>query len=267
MSTWHRSIIAVIIFAAVAVGATMISMYRFDDAKQTRIEEAKSDEIKVDSVYDDRIKSGLDPYYDRSAYRELAKKLEADTIHVDDYLAFDVDDAGLEAVRSEVTDLDSPIYVAFVNHTMLDDTDANLNLKAARIAHELSVDEATVLVVSPIGQGVGSKGIERKLQDYPEMGSDDSLTETALIWERALKKTQPLEASEAEPLVAEDNSDDWRELTYSPSSAFGGAGLGLIVGAVIAVIGVAILGYLRREKEATAQAMSRRSVNHRNRRK
>lgn len=112
--------------------------------------------------------------------RHGSKRLEADIIHVDDYLAFDVDDAGLEAVRSEAKGLDSPIYVVFVNHTMLDDTDANLNLKAVRIAHELSDDEATVLVVSPIGQEVGSKGIERKLRDYPEMGSDDSLTETAL---------------------------------------------------------------------------------------
>lgn len=42
MSMWRRTIIAVIIFAAVAVGATMISMYRFEDAKQTRIEEARS---------------------------------------------------------------------------------------------------------------------------------------------------------------------------------------------------------------------------------
>lgn len=67
--------------------------------------------------------------------------------------------------------------------------------------------------------------------------------------------------------MAEDNSENWAELSYSPSSAVGGAGLGLIVGGVIAVIGVAILGYFRREKEATAEAMSRRSVNHRNRNK
>lgn len=267
MSMWQRTIIAVIIFGAVAIGSTMISVYRFDDAKQTRIAEANSDEIKVDSVYDDRIKSGLDPNYDRSDYRELAEELEADTIHVDDYLAFDVDDAGLEAVRNEVSGLDSPIYVALVNHTMLDDTDANLNLKAARIAHELSDDEATVLVVSPIGQGVGSKGIERELQDYPEMGSDDSLTETALIWERALKSSEPQAAREADPLVAEDNSDVLRELSYSPSSAVSGAGLGLIVGGAVAGVGVAILGYIRRQNEATAMAKSRTSVNHRNRRK
>lgn len=267
MSMWLRTIVAIIIFAAVAVGSTLISVHRFDEAKQARIAEANSDEIKVDSVYDDRIKSGLDPHYDRAPYRALAKELEADTIHVDDYLAFDVDDAGLEKVRREVSGIDTPIYVAFLNHTMLDDADANLDLKAARIAHEFDVEDATVLVISPFGQGVGSKGIERELHDYPEMGSDDSLTTKALIWERALKNTEPQEVHDADPLVAEDNSENWAELTYSPSSAFGGAGLGLVVGAVIAVIGVAVLGYMRREKEATAEAMSRTSVNHRNRRK
>lgn len=267
MKTWTRAVIAVIIFCAVAAGSTMISVYLFHEAKQARIAEENSDEIKVDSVYDDRIKSGLDPNYDRSPYRALAKELESDPIHVDDYLAFDIDDAGLAAIRREIKGLDSPIYVAFINHTMLDDTDASMELKAARIAHELDVDEASVLVISTFAEGVGSQGIERELRELPKSDPDDTLTSTGLRWVQALKNSDPHEVSRADDLVAEDHSSDSRALRYSSLSAVSGAGFGLVVGAAIAVVGVACLGYVRRQRESGNPAGSRRSVNHRNRRK
>lgn len=267
MNMWLRAIIAVVIFGVVAVGSTMLSISRFDAAKQDRIAEENSDEIKVDSVYDDRIKSGPDPNYDHSGYRELAKELESDPIHVDEYLAFDVDEVGLSTIRSELKGLESPIYVAYINHTTLDDTDANMKLKAARIAHELDVDAASVLVISPFSAGVGSKGTSRELRELPESDPDDTLTTTGLRWVRALKNTDPQPVDYPDDLVAEDNSTDSRELSYSPSSAVSGTVLGLIVGAVIAVVGVAVLGYVRRKRAATAEEMSRRSGNHRNRRR
>lgn len=267
MNTWVRTIIAVIIFGAVAAGSTSVSIWRFNEAKQERIAAEESDEITVDSVYDDRIRSGLDPNYDPATYQDLAKDLESDPIHVDDYLAFDVDDEGLEAIRGELEGLDVPIYVAFINHTQLDDTDANLDLKAARIAHELDSDGATVLVVSPFGQGIGSKEVERDIRQRPEPGPDDTLTTTGLAWVQALKNAQPQKLEAAEPLVAEDNSDDSRELSYSPVSAISGAIFGLVVGGVIALIGVAGWGYWRRERGGLTSGANTRSVNHRNRRK
>lgn len=267
MRTWTRTVIAFILFCAVATGSTMISISLFDDAKQTRITAEKSDEITVDSVYDDRIKSGLDPNYDRSPYRALAKELESDPVHVDEYLAFDIDEVGLAAIRREIKGLDNPIYVAFINHTMLDDTDARMDLKAARIAHELDVDSASVLVISPFAQGVGSHGTGRDLRELPKSDPDDTLTSTGLRWVRMLKNSDPNVDSRADDLVAEDRSEDSRELSYSTTSAVSGAVLGLIVGAVIGVVGVAFLRYVRREREKTAAAASRTSVKHRNRRK
>lgn len=267
MSTWTRTLIAVIIFCAIGAGATMISIARFDDAKQARIAAENSDEITVDSVYDDRIKSGLDPNYDRTPYRALAKELESDPVHVDDYLAFDVDDAGLAAIRSEIKGLDSPIYVAFLNHTMLDDTDARMDLKAARIARELDVDSASVLVITPISQGVGSHGSGRDLREVPQSDPDGTLTSTGLRWVRMLKNSEPNVDSRADDLVAEDRSEDSRELSYSTTSAVSAAVFGLVVGAAIAASGVAVLGYVRRQKEIPDTSANRKSVNHRNRRK
>lgn len=267
MSTWTRTLIAVILFCAVATGSTMISISLFEDAKQTRIAAESSDEITVDSVYDDRIKSGLDPNYDRTPYRALAKELESDPVHVDDYLAFDVDDVGLDTIRREIKGLDSPIYVAFINHTMLDDTDARMDLKAARIAHELDVDSASVLVISPFGQGVGSHGAGRDLRELPQSDPDDTLISTGLRWVRMLKNSDPNVDSRADDLVAEDRSDDSRELSYSTTSAVSGAVFGLVVGTGIAAAGVAVVGYVRRQKEFDPTSANRKSVNHRNRRK
>lgn len=267
MRTWTRTLLAVILFCAIGAGATMISIARFEDAKQTRIAAENSDEITVDSVYDDRIQSGLDPNYVRAPYRALAKELESDPVHVDDYLAFDVDEAGLAAIRREIKGLDVPIYVAFLNHTMLDDTDARMDLKAARIARELEVDSASVLVISPVGQGVGSHGAGRDLRELPKSDPDDTLISTGLRWVRMLKNSDPNVDSRDDDLVAEDRSDDAHELTYSMTSAVSGAVFGLVVGTGIAAAGVAVLGYARREREKTAEAAGRTSVNHRNRRK
>lgn len=251
--------LALLAFVAVAIGSTMYSASQFDEAKSARIEAETSDTITVDSIYSDRIEGQYDPDYDPSRYQMIAKSLESDPIYIDAYQAFAVDEADLDAIREQVSDLDIPIYVAFITASDLDDADGEVDLIAARIATELSDDKATVLVIGDYGnRGISDKGVIRRIETRPARDVKDTDSEIALDYVRALAAAEIVDAKgrysrttdeEGQPIVvAEDTSQDPRELAYPGSGAAGGIALGLIVGGGLGVGGVLTWRYIRKRR-------------------
>lgn len=252
-------ILSLLVFVAVAIGSTMYSAEKFDEAKSARIEAEDSDQITVDSIYSDRVEGQYDPDYDRSQYQAIAESFEADPLFIDDYQAFQIEESGLKDVRAEISDLDVPIYVAMMTTSDLDAADGEVDLIAGRIAAELSDDRATVLVVNSIGEATSGKGAVRRLDSRPEFNPDDSETDVALDYVRALKSAEiedpedsyaPRLDDNGDPIVvAEDTSQDPRELAYPGSGAAGGIGLGLIVGGGLGVGGVLTWRYIRKRNQ------------------
>lgn len=255
MRPWLRWVVACVVFAVVVTGATIWSTTKFDAAKQVRVAAEEGDEIVVDSIYSDRIEGQYDPDYDRSRYREIAKSFASDPIFLDGYRAFTVDDADLDTIRAEVDGLDVPIYVAFLSNSELDDADGDSDLLAARIAAELEDERATVLVVGLLEEGVGGTGAIRDLSSRPQTDPEDSASQVAVDYVRALKSTEVEDATrvyssttdeEGRPIVVnEDTSEDPRTLTYPSGAAVGGIGLGLLVGGGLGIGGVLVTRRIR----------------------
>lgn len=248
MTRWWRWALAVIAFAAVTLGATMLSASKFDEARSARIAAGDSDEISVDSIYDDRIDGQYDPDYDPARYRAIAASFAAGPIHIDGYQAFDIDDTDLAAIRDETRDLEVPIYVAFLSTSDLDDADGEADLLAARIAAELPDDRATVLVIGNSTEAVGDKGAVRRLEERPETDIDDSASAQALTYVRALTGAEVEDPADSysrtldrdgEPIVVnEERADDPRGLSYPAGSAVAGAIFGILVGGGLGTGGI-----------------------------
>ncbi|WP_166970604.1 hypothetical protein [Brevibacterium atlanticum] len=249
-------IAAIIIVGVMAVGAALLSANRFDAARAERIAAEESDEIVVDSIYSDRIEGQYDPDYDRTRYQDIARSFADDPIHIDEYRAFDVDDASLDAVRETVDDLDVPIYVAILSDSDLDDADGETDLLAARIARELPDEAATVLVVGEVSEGIGDRGAVRRLTDMPETDADDDASETALRYAQALTAVDVEDPAESysrtidddgQPVIVnEDTARDPRELAYPIGGAVTGAIFGVIIGGGLGVGGVLVIRQLRK---------------------
>ena len=250
-----RWVVACVVFAVVVSGVTIYSTSKFDAAKQARIAAEDSDEIVVDSIYSDRIEGQYDADYDRSRYRMIAKSFESDPIFLDGYRAFSVDDSDLETIRTEVDGLDVPIYVAFLSNSELDDADGDADLLAGRIAAELADEQATVLVIGLLDEGIGSMGAVRDLRSRPHTDPDEPASAVAVDYVRALKSTEvddattvysPQTDDEGRPLVVnEDTSEDPRTLAYPAGAAVGGIGLGLLVGGGLGIGGVLVARRIR----------------------
>lgn len=249
---WWEWGIALVLLAAVSIGATMFSVAKFDEARAGRIAADESDEISVDSIYTDRIESRYDADYDRSRYRAMAESLSDEPIHIDGYQAFDIDDADLEAIRTELEDLDVPIYVAILSTSKLDDADGDADILAARIAAELPDDRATVLVIGNSTEGIADKGAVRKLENRPSTAIDDSTSAEALTYVRALAAAEVAPAEDAYwysrtldsegdlITVDEDRRSDPRDLRYGYGSSVAGIVFGLLVGGGVGAGGMLI---------------------------
>lgn len=250
-----RIVIAVLVFAAVTAGAIVWSVSRFDDARAERIDRASSDDIRVDSIYSDRIESRFDADYDRSRYRTMAERFASDPILVDEYQAWAVNDAELSTLRTELTGLDIPTYVAFLSLSELDDADGDARLVAARIARELPDEKATVLVLGGTGVDFAEKGIDRSLGvEYPQRTEKTTAVGLALDWVRALEATEIREPYTELEVVPEPREKQRPEdLAYHPGSAVAGAAFGLITGGGIAAVTVAIVRGIRSRKEDVAR--------------
>ncbi len=266
---WIRIGVALAVFAGVAAGSTAYSASLFEEAKQERISMAESEDILVDSIYSDRIESQYDPDYDRSRYQQIAAGFDDDGIHVDEYLAFEMVDADLEAIREEVRGLEIPIHVAFVASSEGDDADGDLDLIAARIAAELDDEQATVLVIGGIGEGLGHKGVVRRPEERPDYGEiNQPYSTTALTWVRALKDAEiddgglvadSITDENGDPIVVNERTDpNPRDLDYGVGSAVAGASFGLLVGALVTGTGASILAAIRHRRDA-AQTTNRKS--------
>lgn len=237
--------LSLLVFGGVATGSTMYSAANFNEARSARIVAETSDEISVDSIYDDRLESKYDPNYDTSRYKDLAGSLKSDPVFVGPYQTLNVDTEDIDAIRDEVDDLGVPIYVAVLSTSELDDADGEADLIAARIAAELSADEATVLVIGNTFEGIGDKGVVRKLDGPPDTSVDDTPTDVALKFVEDLKAAEVEDAQTAyshttdedgQPIVVEvDDSDDPRALAYPGGASVAGIGLGLIVGCGLGV--------------------------------
>ena len=250
-----RWVVACVVFAVVVSGVTIYSTAKFDAAKQARIAAEDSDEIVVDSIYSDRIEGQYDADYDRSRYRMIAKSFESDPIFLDGYRAFSVDDSDLETIRTLVDGLDVPIYVAFLSNSELDDADGGADLLAGRIAAELADEQATVLVIGLLDEGIGNTGAARDLRSRPHTDPGESASAVAVDYVGALKLTEAEDATtfyssttddEGRPLVVnEDTSEDPRTLAYPAGAAVGGIGLGLLVGGGLGIGGVLVRRRIR----------------------
>ncbi|MCM1013431.1 MULTISPECIES: hypothetical protein [unclassified Brevibacterium] len=241
---------AIVVFAAVTVGAALVSASLFEEAKQERIAVEDSGEIIVDSVYSDRIASGLDADYDRTPYQQIAAGFAEDPVYVDDYAAWSVTDADLEAIRSEVEGLDDPIFVAFLTTSDLDAADGDLDLAAARISRELPTQTGTVLTFDSILEGSAEKGIDREVYRHqPDTDFDETVSGEALAWVRALKTVTPDEPyTDTEYVADPGNEQDPRDLAYHPGSAIAGATIGLVLGAGAAAVAVPLIVWIRQRR-------------------
>lgn len=253
---WWEWGIALVILALVSIAATMFSVSKFDEARDARIAAEESDEISVDSIYTDRIEGRYDADYDRSRYEAIVDSFAAEPIHIDGYQAFDVDDADLDAIRSELDALDIPIYVAFLSTSDLDDADGDGDILAARIAAELPDDRATVLVIGNTVEGIGDKGAVRKLDERPATDIDDNASTEALAYVRALAAAEAVPPEDAysrsldregNPIVAaEERTNDPRDLRYGYGSTVAGIVFGIIVGGGAGAAGMLIWRRVRR---------------------
>ncbi|UVI37177.1 hypothetical protein [Brevibacterium spongiae] len=234
-------IIAVAAVVAVSIGATLLSGHFFDQTKAERIETADSGRIDVESIFTDRIKGSLDPDYDPSRYRAIAKSFTADPVYFDGYPEFEIKNKEIAAIRAAIADADSPIYVAFLNASDLDDADGDLDLLAARIVNEMDDAEAAVLTVDASGlMGVGEKGVYRPRMAYLSGDFKDSDSRSALKGVEVLSSedTEDLASSHSykhddhgNPLLVErDTATDPHDLEYSTGGAVAGAVFGILGG-------------------------------------
>jgi hypothetical protein len=235
---WLIGLLAV---AAVIVGSTVASTHLFDNAKSARIAAGDSDEIIVDSIYQDRIKGALDPDYDPSRYQTIARSLKMDPVYFDGYPEFEIDEADIDSIRTEIAAADTPIYVAFLNVSELDDADGDLDLLAARIITEMDDAEAAVLTVNAHGRmGLGERGRIRPSLSSLSGDFDDSDSFAALEGVRAVTsaRTEDLAAyhsyrhdDDGNPEVSRpDSARDPHDLEYSIGGAVTGVMFGLILG-------------------------------------
>ncbi|WP_309130412.1 hypothetical protein [Brevibacterium sp.] len=257
---WIRIGISIVVFAGVAAGSTAYSASLFEEAKQERIAVEESDDVLVDSIYSDCIESQYDPDYDRSRYQQIAETFDGDVIHVDEYLAFEMVDADLDAIREEVAGLDVPIYVAFVASSEVDDADGDLDLIGARIAAELDDEQATVLTIGSVSEGLGHRGVVRRVEERPDLGEiNEPYSATGLAWVRALKEAETYEGGlvgssivdeNGDPIVVNENTDpNPRVLDYPTGSAVAGTSFGLIIGLLITGTGAYIIAAIRHRRE------------------
>lgn len=235
-------VIAVVAVAAVSIGATLLSGHFFDQTKAERIETIDSGRIDVDSIFTDRIEGAIDPDYDPSRYRAIAKSLAQDPVYFDGYPEFEIEDDEIAEIRSAVADADTPIYVAFLNTSDLDDADGDLDLLAARIVTEMDDAEAAVLTVDASGlMGVGEKGVYRPQMAHLSGEFDDTESRSALkgVEQLSSAETEDLASSysykhddNGNPrLVKRDTATDPHDLEYSTGGAVAGAVFGILVGA------------------------------------
>lgn len=239
-------LIAVVAVAAVSIGATLLSTHLFDQAKAERITAADSDAIVVDSIYDDRIEGAHDPNYGRDRYQAIATSFAADPVYFDGYPEFEIDEGDVDSIRAEIAEADSPIYVAFLNVSDLDDADGDLDLLAARIVTEMDDPEAAVLTVDATGRmGLAEKGLIRPSLLTLSGDFDDSDSDAALAGVRKISaaETENVESryshrhdDDGNPEVtSEDTTKDPHTLSYSTGGAVAGAVFGILVGAGIVV--------------------------------
>ncbi|MBE8146017.1 hypothetical protein IOD13_02895 [Brevibacterium casei] len=250
-----RIAIAAVVFSAVTAGAIVWSLSLFDDAKDERIERANSDDIRVDSIYSDRIESRFDADYDRTRYRTIAENLASDPIYVDAYQAWAVTDPELDTLRDELDGSEVPVYVAFMTLSDLDDADGEGKLVAARIAREPPEEKATVLVVGGTSEDVADKGIERRIVDYPLPAADSTPPGRALDWVRVLKQTE-VDEPYAELEYVDERGDERRpeELAYPAVSAITSVGFGLVLGVPAAILLVWVVRRVRSRKGAPVRS-------------
>lgn len=255
---WIRIGIALVVLAGVALGSTAYSVSRFEEAKQERVAVSESDDVLVDSIYSDRIEGQYDPDYDRARYRQITASFDDDAIHVDEYLAFEMVDADLDAIRDEVEGLEVPIYVAFVASSDIDDADGDLDLTAARIATELDDEKATVLAFGSLGAGVAHKGVVRDVE-RPDLGViNEPYSTTGLSWVRALKQAEihhdggmlgSYADENGDPIIVNERPDDRpRDLEYGTGSAIAGASFGLLIGLIVTGTGAAVITVVRHHR-------------------
>lgn len=234
-------IIAVIAVAAVSVGATLLSGFLFDQTKTERIEIADSGRVDVESIYTDRIKGSTDPDYDPSRYQAIAKSLATDPVYFDGYPEFDIKDEEITAIRTVVADADTPIFVAFLNASDLDDADGDLDLLAARIVNEMDDAEAAVLTVDATGlMGVGEKGVHRPEMSYLSGEYEDTDSRNALTGVEQLRSAETVDLASSHSYKHDDNGSPLpvrpesatapHDLEYSTGGAVAGAVIGIIVG-------------------------------------
>lgn len=251
MRTRTRIGVAAVVFALIAAGSIIASMSLFDGAKAQRIALENSNQVRVDSIYADRIESRFDPGYDRAPYREIAAGFAADPVYVDDYQAWAVTDGELAAIRAEVAGLTDPIVVAFLTLSQLDATDGDADLAAARIARELPSPTGTVLVVGNTQVGLGEKGVERKWTvDRPGRNANASSSSQALLWVRALAAADAREPYSEPDYIDTSGQTSARELSYSPGSAVGGVVFGALAGVGSSWVAVISLRWYRRQSAA-----------------
>lgn len=258
---WLIGLIAV---AAVIVGATMASTHLFDNAKSARIAAGDSDEIVVDSIYQDRMKGALDPDYDPSRYQSIARSLLKDPVYFDGYPEFEIDEAEIADIRTEIAAANTPIYVAFLNVSELDDADGDLDLLAARIITEMDDAEAAVLTVNAHGRmGLGEKGLTRPSLSSLSGDFDDSDSFAALegVREVSSARTEDLAAyhshrhdDDGNPEVSRpDSAKDPHDLDYSIGGAVAGVVFGLILGVAAGAGIIFITRAMRTNTARTAQ--------------
>lgn len=256
---WVRTTVALVLFGAVTAGSIMYSSSLFDEAKSERIAREDSDAIVVDSIYSDRVEGKYDPDYDRTRYQEIAQSLEQDPIFIDEYQAFEIDNGDIDQLRTELNGQQVPIYVAIVAGSDFDGADGDADLTAARIAKELKVDQATVLVLSNLSQGLGHKGVVRTWDERPETEMHEKYSRTALNYVRALEKAEVYDGGaiyssttdeNGNPVVvAEDTRKSAHDLKYSAGSAAAGAIFGALGGAMLGGILLFVVSLVRDKKK------------------
>ncbi|SDS99051.1 hypothetical protein SAMN04489752_3050 [Brevibacterium siliguriense] len=234
-------LIAVVAVAAVSIGATLLSGHFFDETKAERIEAADSDRIDVESIFTDRIEGAIDPDYDPARYQAIAKSFSTDSVYFDGYPEFDIKDDEIAAIRTAIAGADTPIYVAFLNTSDLDDADGDLDLLAARIVTEMDDAEAAVLTVDATGiMGVAEKGVYRPQMPYLSGEYKDTDSRSALKGVRQMisAETEDLASGHSykhddngnPQVVDQDTANDPHDLEYSTGGAVAGGVFGILVG-------------------------------------
>src|SRR5699024_5483586 len=137
----------------------------------------------------------------------------------------------------------------------LDDADGDADLLAGRIAAELADEQATVLVIGLMDEGIGNTGAARDLRSRPRTDPGESASAVAVDYVRALKGTELGDATTSQPPTADDagsplvvneaTSGDPRARAHPAGAAVGGIGLGLLVGGGLGIGGVLVRRRIR----------------------